>query len=241
MYSLAVGCLFKNETNSMKEWLEHYLKRGVEHFYMINDKSTDDYLSILQPYIDKNIVSLFEADCRYYLGRQRDLYNTYILPRLKETKWLLMVDLDEYCWSPQCINLNDLLKQCGHLAQIQFGQALYGSSGHITQPESIVKYFTMRKKEYCKCYKYFVNSSYEFTSLNVHHADFKNIEDKLHKFIILDENYFINNHYNCQSLEFWQTIKCTRGDSDHYRIRTMEDFKAVDINEIEDIRLYLQL
>ena len=48
------------------------------------------------------------------------------------------------------------------------------------------------------------------------------------------------NHYCCQSLDFWNNVKCTRGDGDHYLVRTMEHFKENDINEVDDFDLYKQ-
>jgi hypothetical protein len=48
------------------------------------------------------------------------------------------------------------------------------------------------------------------------------------------------NHYCCQSVEFWNNVKCTRGDSDNYLVRTHDQFKEYDINELEDLELYHQ-
>ena len=247
MYNLSVGAVFKNESDSMKEWIDHYLFHGVDHFYLINDKSDDNFIEILQPYIDKNIVSLFNADWTYYLGRQRDMYNTFILPKLKESKWVLIEDLDEYMWSPERINLNTVLNGCSELGQIQVNHTLFGSNMHINQPESIVKHFNRRSVN-CPCEneignrKYFINTSFEFTGLNIHHATFANSEDEMNKFIILGPEWFIMNHYCCQSREFWEKVKCTRGDSDHYidRNERRSDFNKYDLNDVEDNRLYLQ-
>ena len=234
-YTLSIGALFKNEAHSIQEWLEHYLSRGVEHFYLINDKSTDNFMEKIEKYIDK--ISLFNADFTNYVGRQKDMYNTYILPKLKETKWLLMVDLDEYMWSPICKSLPDVLITCNHLSQIQVCHTLFGSNGHIKQPDNIVKSFTKRANDIEGGYKYFVNSDYDFISLNVHHATYVNENDGLNKFIILGPDYFRLNHYSCQSLEFWENVKCKRGDSDNYRNRTLDDFYKLDFNEIEDMIL----
>jgi len=240
MYKLSVGSLFKNESHCLKEWLEHYLMHGVEHFYLINDKSTDDYLSILTPYIEKNIVTLFEADFEKYLGRQRNMYNHFILPRFqnKETKWLIMVDLDEFVWSPFDINLALLLDRCNHLGQIQVNYFLFGSNGHIKQPISLVDGFNKRSSVVKDCTKYFVNSDFDFSSLNVHYATFVNKEHEKNNFIKIDNEYFVINHYSCQSKDFWINIKCTRGDADNYRNRTViGGFNELDINEVEDNRL----
>jgi hypothetical protein len=242
---LSVGAIFKNESLVFKEWINHYLHHGVEHFYLINDNSDDNFLEIIQEYIDKNIITLFNVNEPYYLGRQRVLYNRYILPIIKETQWLLICDLDEYIWSQKDVNLCNVLKTfCKDIGQIQIYQFLFGSNGHIKQPKHIVKEFTKRRLNYVddKKYKYIINSSYEFNSLNVHHADFnnKNYVNDLTKFIIIDPEYFANNHYSCQSQEFWNNIKCTRGDADNFSNRTLDDFKNFDINEIDDLNLYYQ-
>ena len=34
MYSISVLAMFKNESIIIKEWLEHYLAEGVQHFYL---------------------------------------------------------------------------------------------------------------------------------------------------------------------------------------------------------------
>jgi hypothetical protein len=239
-YKLIIGALFRNESDSIVEWIEHYLLRGVEHFYLINDDSTDNSIELIQPYIDSGIITLFNTEWNRYLGRQRDMYTHYILPHLKESEWLLILDLDEYMWSPSTMKLYDILIQTKNIGQVQVGDKLFGSNGHIKQPKGIVENFTRRAAETRRCFKYFVNSSYEFTSLNVHCATFANNEHAIHNFIILDDKYFILNHYSCQSKDFWRDIKCTRKDGDNYRVRTMADFDELDLNLVEDLRLVQQ-
>jgi len=227
----------------MKEWLEHYLYHGIDHFYLINDASTDNFLEILQPYIDKGVVTLFNANIGYYLGRQRNMYNKFILPCIHETKWLLMMDLDEYVWSRESIDINTIFKQLDDIGQIQIRENLFGSNGHTEQPSTIVNSFTKRKlmgKQYDGPYKYAINTSFKFTSLNVHHATFEDKQDELNHFIILTNPHLMYNHYNCQSLQFWKEVKMTRGDSDNYRERTVESFKELDKNDVEDFELLEQ-
>ena len=239
MHKLSVGAMFKNEAAILKEWIEHYLHHGADHFYLINDDSTDDFLDVLKPYIDNSQVTLFNVSkWGYYLGRQRDMYNACILPCINETKWLLMIDLDEYLWSPKHVDLKNILDGCNHLAQIQVMDVLFGSNGHIKQPPSVVKGFTMRQINPRGHRKYFVNSDYKFTSLNIHHAtaaDLKHMEPSF--FIMLEHDHLILNHYSCLSKQYWVENKCVRGDGDHYLTRTMEHFTILDVNELEDLRL----
>jgi len=248
MYTLSVGALFKNESHSLREWIEHYLYHGVEHFYLVNDNSDDNFMDILKHYIDKNIVTLYDSNWGYYLGRQKAIYNTYILPHLKETQWLLIVDLDEYMWSPKCLNMAELLHhECMNLTQIQVNHTLYGSNSYEKQPKFLVNSFTKRSTQQPTDLpngnlKYFINSNYNFSSLNVHYASYdekNNITEPNH-FMILGPDYFVLNHYCCQSKEFWIDIKCKRGDGDHYRERKEHEFTEVDINDVEDLSLYNQ-
>jgi hypothetical protein len=157
-------------------------------------------------------------------------------------KWLLMVDIDEYVWSKRDVHIPNILQSCSGLGQIQIREALFGSNCHISHPATIVPHFTKRKGEYQNGYKYFVNSEYDFSSLNVHHANFTKEEQMKDEsiFIRILPEWFLLNHYKCQSVEFWNTVKCTRGDSDNYMTRTPDMFYEFDINEVEDTELLEQ-
>ena len=48
-YYFSIGAVFKNEAHALDEWIQHYLMRGVDHIYLINDFSTDAF----KPIIDK--------------------------------------------------------------------------------------------------------------------------------------------------------------------------------------------
>lgn len=240
-YTLAVGAIFKNEGHCLKEWIEHYIFHGVQHFYLINDESTDNFAEILQPYIEKGYVTLNSPIWSRYMGRQHEMYNAFILPYLKTTDWLLMVDLDEFMWSPEDNNLHSVLSRVPNIGQIQVEHTLFGSNGHKTQPKSLVKGFTRRSVDSPSqnpgLRKYFVKSSYEFSSLNIHHATFVSKEHEKKNFILLNHPYFVLNHYNCQSESFWKNVKCSRGDADEYKVRDMELFKLNDQNIVEDTQL----
>lgn len=243
MHYLSVGAMFKNESQILREWIEHYLLHGVDHFYLIDDNSSDDFLSILQTYIDQGIVTLFQHDkpWNYYLGRQKDMYNHFILPKIHETQWLVMIDLDEYLWSPMNIDLKVPLRMCEHIGQIQVKNNLFGSNGHTAQPKSVVQSFTKRSKYMNEGgIKYIVNSKFEFKELTIHHAFFQDPTYEKTHFLILGSPYFCLNHYSSQSREYWEKNKCTRGDGDHWRIRTIVDFDLVDLNDVEDLELYEQ-
>ena len=172
MYQLSVGAMFKNESHCLREWIEHYLFHGVEHFYLIDDGSTDNFLKVIEPYLSKGLITLFHAKWDRYKQRQTDMYCHYIHPHLKETKWLLMVDLDEFMWSPYNIDLRKVLVLCEAHCQIQVEHTLFGSNGHEKQPTSLVAGFTRRTHDSPTknpgMRKYFVSSKFPVLYLNIH-------------------------------------------------------------------------
>ena len=240
LYELSIGTMMKNEEHVIVEWITHHKNHGIDHFYIFDDSSDDKSVDLLKPYIESGIVTFFTDKVNYYLGRQRDIYNTYFLPIVnkRETKWLIMLDLDEFLWSPKDVNLKNIFSQFNNLAQIQFEVFLFGSNGHIKQPESIVKGFTKRNSTSLTT-KYTINTDYGFTSLNVHRADFVDNEkyNNGNYFIKIYKEWLVVNHYSCQSRELWENVKCKRGDSDNYIKRNIEMFYELDYNEIEDTDL----
>ena len=146
MYNLSIGAIFKNEAPYLKEWLDHYIIRGVDHFYLINDNSDDYYLDVLNEY--KKYITLFNVDeCLEKEGRQKSFYNKFFHPIKHETKWFCICDIDEYIWSPQSTNFNDILiiLEDKKINSLLINMILFGSNGLIKQPKSIVNSFTKRQ------------------------------------------------------------------------------------------------
>ena len=52
-YTVAVCAIFKNESVFLKEWLEYHLLIGVEHFYLYNNFSEDNYQTSLLLYRER--------------------------------------------------------------------------------------------------------------------------------------------------------------------------------------------
>ncbi len=55
LYDLAVVAIFKDEGKYLREWVDYHLLAGVEHFYLYNNDSSDDYAKVLAPYVENNL------------------------------------------------------------------------------------------------------------------------------------------------------------------------------------------
>ena len=50
MHSISVLAMLKNESSIINDWIKHYLAEGVDHFYLIDNGTTDDTYKILSKY-----------------------------------------------------------------------------------------------------------------------------------------------------------------------------------------------
>lgn len=257
---LAVASIFKNESWGMKEWLDHYKFHGVDHIYLVNDFSTDDYQSILQPYIDEGFVTLYQNDNpERYTGRQIDMNNKFFKPIFKESQWLANVDLDEFLYSPKKIDLKEVLRKYESYAGVVANWAWFNSNGHEKQPPSIVEGFTKRcgynEKVYMKppgfppqwiefnAPKLILNSDYNVWSFETHTAITDGVMINVSVKGMPDNPELLINHYQLQSREYWKCVKMNRGDVNHWfkgSPRDFEGYESMDIGDIEDTRLWEQ-
>jgi hypothetical protein len=100
-YEISVCTIFKNEAPYLKEWINYHMGIGVNHFYLYNNESEDNFQEVLQPYIDAGIVQVtfwpnlwkdkyFAASCQPYA------YQHCIDHHRNESKWFCFIDTDEF-------------------------------------------------------------------------------------------------------------------------------------------------
>lgn len=117
-YNISVTAIFQNEARFIKEWIEYYKLLGVEHFYLYNNLSDDDYLTVLSPYIQKGEVELIEWNyVSHNLSEwdkiQIDAYADAIKRTRNTSKWLLIIDIDEFVVPLTAKDLKSLLSPYG--------------------------------------------------------------------------------------------------------------------------------
>lgn len=98
-YELSAVAMFQNEAPYLKEWIEYHRMVGVQHFYLYNNSSTDNFLEVLNPYIRKNIVELKEwpsPDDQNWIEFQCAAINDAIAISKDKTNWLALIDIDEF-------------------------------------------------------------------------------------------------------------------------------------------------
>ena len=246
MFYLSVCSIFKNEAHILEEWLLHYLHHGVQHFYLVNDFSTDNYLDIINKYSD--YVTLMHNDIvTKDVGRQSRIYEKYFRQCLSDTKWMASIDLDEFLYSPLSTNIQGILNKYENYALLKVDWLHFGSNDHIHQPHSVVEGFTQRAKyDTTKTY-YSYKSIFQTKYLISFDIHLQNVSGPmLHlKYNDDSKSELVINHYSIQSLDFFMKVKATRGDADNWLDHTKYKrdaalFDLYDINVVNDIALYEQ-
>ena len=167
-YGVSICAIFKNESPYLKEWIEYNHIVGIDHFFLYNNNSEDDYISVLQPYIDNGIVTL----CQWpHNQKQMECYMDCIENYSSETQWLGFIDIDEFIVPKSTDNIHDFLKPFEKkYGSVMIYWRLYGSSGLMNRDLSdyVSESFTVCWPKYCNIGKCFYNTRFGFDKTSKH-------------------------------------------------------------------------
>jgi hypothetical protein len=130
-HELAVCAIFKNEERYLEEWLTFHHGVGVDHFYLYDNNSTDAFQEVLQPWLRRGLITLIDWP---ELGGQCHAYNDCIRRFRNHARWIAIIDLDEFLFSPRSVDLKELLRQYADVPAVFVYWVLFGSGGHVSQP-----------------------------------------------------------------------------------------------------------
>ena len=139
LYYLAVCAIAKNEGPYFKEWIEWHHKMGVEKFYIYDNESTDCTKEVLQPYIESGLVEYV-----FWPGRKMQLpaYDDCFEKHRTETRWLAIIDLDEFIMPIKNKNIPEYLRQMEDFSSVEINWLVYGSGGaKERQPGGVMERF----------------------------------------------------------------------------------------------------
>jgi hypothetical protein len=148
---------FRDEAKYLKEWIEFHLLVGVDDFYLTNHLSADNYLEVLQPYINKGIVKITNLLKDVNVG-ENSFKNEQILLKhsmpiinkhIKESDsdWFIYLNVDEFLYPTKENNLKDILiKFDSNVGQIGVNWRLMGNSNYrLKDGELIIEKLTKCK------------------------------------------------------------------------------------------------
>lgn len=95
---LSICAIFQNESLYLREWIEFHRMMGVEKFYLYNNRSTDGWKCIVEPYIALGIVDV--KDWPHSPPTQLAAYQDCIDRTHDTGQRIAFLDCDEFLWSP---------------------------------------------------------------------------------------------------------------------------------------------
>jgi len=144
-YNLSICAIFKNEAPYFKEWIEFHKLQGVEHFFLYNNNSEDDYLMVLQPYIDSGEVTLRQWPGEFKNNKSLDwtriqagAYTDCIQTSSTVTNWLAVIDIDEFLFCPDGQDLPTFLIDYEEYGGVCVNWRLFGTSHLETIPSDLL-------------------------------------------------------------------------------------------------------
>ena len=178
-YKVSVCAIFKNESPYLMEWIEFNHIIGIEHFYLYNNNSDDDYLSVLEPYVSSGLVTLLQWPKNQ---AQMECYKDCIEKYREETQWLGFIDIDEFIVPIAYNNIYDFLRPFEtKRGAVKIYWKMFGSSGLLDRdPHSLVtESFYVSWPLYYAVGKCFYNTSFDFNfqdpkNSNLHHCFWAN-------------------------------------------------------------------
>jgi hypothetical protein len=138
-YELSVCAIFRDEAPYLKEWIEFHRLVGVEHFYLANHNSSDNYLDVLEPYIREGIVELrhrtddkSDQSLYFFLNAHQNPYFNEMLKLAKDdSKWIAFLDTDEFLYPVQKDSLVEFLKDYEEFGGVCVNWQMFGTGGIV--------------------------------------------------------------------------------------------------------------
>ena len=123
---LSVCVIAKDEGPYFKEWLDWHISMGVDKFYIYDNESTDNTREILEPYIKSGVV-----DYTYFPGYRMQLaaYDDCLKKHRFDTRWLAMIDMDEFIVPVMHKSIPEFLKPLEKHPVVEINWLIYGSGG----------------------------------------------------------------------------------------------------------------
>jgi hypothetical protein len=136
---LAFVAVFRDEAMYLDEWIRFHHAQGVNHFFLYNDKSIDNFEKVLAPWLSQGAVTLLNSEGRV----QEAIYNDGLRRARKKFNWLGFFDIDEFVFSPTGSKLPEVLNRFSDFAGVFVFWKMFGSANLQLQKEKgVLESFT---------------------------------------------------------------------------------------------------
>lgn len=167
-YYVSICAIFKDEKKNLEEWIRFNIACGVDHIYMYDNNSSDDYLDILSEYIESGYVDLIRWPENH---SQMKAYHHCFESRKNESKWIGFIDIDEFICPVTEYTLKKWLIKYENFPNIAVYWKQFGSNGRIANDEKkyVIEQYTQCWSKPSTFTKIFFNTDYKISSFDNPH------------------------------------------------------------------------
>ena len=226
---LSLCCIIKDEDN-LEEFIYYYFILGVNKIYIYDNESAVPIKQRLNNFFFNQICVIidFPGKCQ-----QMNAYNHCLQHYGHLTKWLIVVDGDEYIVPKTVFKLPDLLKHHEEKHAIGINWVFFGTSFHDIKPNGLlVDNFRRCDKAQDRHVKVILQPQFTQQMVNPQFGIFNDknkytdIKNNVIEQLAWNENYTADiiqiNHYTMKSLE-QANQKHYRGNADSLNLRSTYD------------------
>lgn len=131
-YSVAV--IVKNEARYIREFILFYRATGADRIYIYDNDSTDHLLDEIEPFLQSGLVVYIRWPGQVV---QRAAYRDVVRRTRNRTRWLAIIDADEFLFSPRG-SMPQQLRDFESYPGIGVNWVMFGPNGHDRRPEGLV-------------------------------------------------------------------------------------------------------
>ena len=166
-HGVALCCRIRDEARYLEEWIEYYLAAGVEHFFFYEKLSQDNYRDILNPYIARGLVTLFDNWPHIPVSPAAE--QDCILRSVGRFEWVGFVDADEFAVIGDNRSIGEFLAEYRTQAGVALHLYMFGSNGYKNRPNGpVIAEYTRRSPDINGHVKCFVRPEYIAKHRNPH-------------------------------------------------------------------------
>ena len=251
-YSVVI--ILKNEARYIREQILFYQATGADRIYLYDNDSTDDLLSVIDPFLKSGLVIYIKWPGKTV---QHAAYRDAVRRTKNRSKWLAIIDSDEFLF-PVHGTMPENLRKYEAYPGVGVNWIMYGPNGHVDSPDGLVmdNYTSTFADRDCMTNCHVKTISQPKKVVTVRHTHFPLYKrnrfavdergvtiDNYHSYMpqagrafseINNRSVFRLNHYHSRSIEDLKR-KCERGYADGaVNLPFEETLRSYDVPQIQD-------
>lgn len=160
-------CLrFRDEARYLAEWLDYHLAAGIDHVFLYDNFSRDDYRPVLAPYLESRRVTLIDWP---RVPASPAAENDCIARTAGRFDWVGFIDADEFLVIADGRAVPDFLAGFPQACGVALHEYHFGSCGHELRPQGpVIQAYARRRARPGPYFKVFVRPDKVSRNRNPH-------------------------------------------------------------------------